>query len=99
MKMNHYEEVDFRGNHFKIGNKVWTLNGGHKREQYLIDIFDDIPFEDSDYVTKCCYTADSMYSNIKSYNRLEEVYIDEWYAENAEQNWKDKYDDYVTSKW
>lgn len=97
--MEHYNEVDFRDQHYKVGDKVWTLDGGKKREQYLIDIFDDKPFDDSDYITKCCYTSDYMSSKTKSFNRLEEVYLNEWDAERAEYRWQSDYDDYVTSRY
>ena len=95
--MGHFKEVDFRSQRYKVGDKVWTLNGGKRREQYINDIFDDTPFEDSNYVTKCCYTSDCFCPGSKgSFNRLEEVYLDEWSAEHAEQRWKDDYDNYVT---
>jgi len=94
--MEHYKEVDFRNQHYKIGDKVWTLDGGKRRLQYLIDIFDDKYSDDSDYITKCCYTSNERYGMSKSFNHLEEVYHDEWDAKRAESRWKDNYDSYVT---
>lgn len=94
--MEHYKEVNFRNQTYKVGDKVWVLNGGHKEQKYIIDIFDDTPFENSNYVTKCCYVRDLQYNNIsKSFARLEECYLDEYDANNAEYRWKSDYDNYV----
>lgn len=95
--MEHYKEVNFRNQIYKVGDKVWVLNGGHKEQKYIIDIFDDMPFEDSDYITKCCYISDLQYNKNypKSFARLEECYLDEYDVNRAEQRWKSDYDDYV----
>ncbi len=81
----------------KLFDKVWTLDGGKKIQKYVIDIFDDKPFDGSDYETVCCYLVDELnYQSNKTFARIEEVWIDEYYADRAEKRWKDEYDDYVT---
>ena len=90
-----YKTVEHRNKVYSVGDKVFVLNGGIPEEKYIIDIFDDKPFDDSDYETKCCYLSNEMYGGRKSFARLEECLYDSWDINRAIDTWQREYDMYV----
>ena len=85
------------GEGIKVGDKVWVVDGGEIKEQFVNSTFDDYLHDESTSVEAMCTTSDAFCPGYKgTRRRLDEVSRTYGDAEYVHQEKRRAYDAYVT---